>query len=105
MPCSAAGEMCPARWLAKSTDTERAPVSEGGIVSRECDFGKEALSRRTVIVFSKLVHSVWQYIWKDYSWCCRAIFFFFLTYHHQRFCSLVSEEYKKLKDDINEYHR
>lgn len=53
MPRSAAGEMCP-RTLAR-IDTERASVSEGGMASRECDLGKEALPRRTVIVFSKLV--------------------------------------------------
>lgn len=45
--------MCP-RTLAR-IDTERASVSEGGMASRECDLGKEALPRRTVIVFSKLV--------------------------------------------------
>lgn len=53
MPRSAAGEMCP-RTLAR-IDTERASVSEGGMASRECDLGKEALPRRAVIVFSKLV--------------------------------------------------
>lgn len=45
--------MCP-RTLAR-IDTERASVSEGGMASRECDLGKEALPRRAVIVFSKLV--------------------------------------------------
>lgn len=94
MPRSAAGEMCP-RTLAR-IDTERASVSEGGMASRECDLGKEALPRRTVFVFSKLVEMHLE------GFESVSSFLIFLTYHHQ---ILRARESKKLKDDINGYHR